>query len=125
MKLAIVRVRGMIGLRKEIKDTFKMLNLNKKNHCIILENNPSNLGMIKKVKDFVTWGVIDEETLKLVESKRKEINKKGEKVKQKFISLNPPKKGYGRKGIKAPFNISGALGNRKEKINDLLKRMIH
>ena len=41
-----------------------------------------------------------------------------------FFRLNPPIKGFGRKGIKKPFSLGGALGYRKEKINDLIKRML-
>jgi len=38
--------------------------------------------------------------------------------------LRPPRKGYERKGVKQPFSIGGALGNRREKINVLIKKMI-
>tara|TARA_Y100000310_G_scaffold275662_1_gene292307 strand:- start:76 stop:546 length:471 start_codon:yes stop_codon:yes gene_type:complete len=41
-----------------------------------------------------------------------------------FFKLTPPAKGFGRKGIKKAFSLGGALGYRKEKINDLIKRMI-
>ncbi len=113
-KLAIVRIRGQVRLKEEIADTLKMLNLNKKNHCAIVEDKPSVLGMIKKVKNYITWGIVNDETIKLLET-RKDNN---------HYRLNPPKGGFERKGIKFPFNQKGALGDRKEKINDLLKRMI-
>ena len=38
--------------------------------------------------------------------------------------LTPPKKGFGRQGIKKPYSIGGALGYRASDINDLLNRMI-
>tara|TARA_Y100000310_G_C20690729_1_gene822017 strand:- start:1257 stop:1730 length:474 start_codon:yes stop_codon:yes gene_type:complete len=41
-----------------------------------------------------------------------------------FFKLTPPSKGFGRKGIKKPFSMGGALGYRMNKINDLIKRMI-
>lgn len=113
-KIAVVRVRGLVKIRKDFVDTLKMLNLNQKNHCIIMENTPVNLGMIKKVKDFVTWGEVNEETIALLESRKK----------NKVYTLQPPKKGFGRKGIKMPFNKSGGLGYRGKKINELLKRMV-
>ena len=43
---------------------------------------------------------------------------------KKFFRLNPPAHGFDRKGIKVPYSLGGALGYRKEKINDLVKRMI-
>jgi len=43
---------------------------------------------------------------------------------KKVFRLSPPSKGFGKVGIKYPFVQKGALGNRKEAINLLLKRMI-
>ena len=59
-KLAVLRIRGKTGLTQDKKDTLKMLNLLNKNHCVILDDSPITVGMIKKVKDYVTWGEIDE-----------------------------------------------------------------
>ena len=125
-KIAIVRVRGDVNLKKTLKDTLKMLKLYRKNYCVIYDAKPSILGMVNKVKDYVTWGEIDQETLNLLIEKRgeKTKNKKGKELLKPFFRLAPPRKGFGRKGIKLPFHLSGALGNRKEKINDLIKRMI-
>ncbi len=115
-KIAIIRIRGGIGLKSGVKDTLDMLCLYRKNHCVIVNDTASILGMIKKIQSFVTWGFIDDETLKLLQ------DKKGKD--KKFFALSPPRKGYGRKGIKMPFKLGGALGDRKDKINDLIQRMI-
>jgi|PlaIllAssembly_1097288.scaffolds.fasta_scaffold354895_2 large subunit ribosomal protein L30 len=40
------------------------------------------------------------------------------------FKLSPPVKGYDRGGIKKPYSLGGALGYRKEKINELIERMI-
>ncbi len=120
-KLAIIRVRGGIRVRNEVEDTLRMLNIHRCNYCTVVPNNASFAGMAKKAKDYITYGEIDDETYKLLVSKKGE--KTGDKMKP-FFRLNPPKKGFGRKGIKMPFNISGALGYRGSKINDLIKRMI-
>ena len=139
-KIAVVLVRGMVKLSQPIKDTLKMLNLDRKNHCVVIANNPVNLGMIKKVKDYVTWGEINDETFnELVDKRGVEFNTRLNDTKKKytyktleingkkyrpFFALNPPRKGFGRKGIKLSFTVGGALGDRKEKINDLIKRML-
>ncbi|MBU1111156.1 MAG: uL30 family ribosomal protein [archaeon] len=139
--LAAVLVRGMNKVRTSVKDTLKMLNLNHTNQCVILNNSSINIGMLKKVKDYLTWGEIDDATLnELVEKcgeefKAREADSKGKikynkyfehngKKVNKTFRLNPPRKGFGRKGVKVPFTMSGGLGYRGEKINDLLKRMI-
>ncbi|MBU2637558.1 MAG: 50S ribosomal protein L30 [Nanoarchaeota archaeon] len=41
-----------------------------------------------------------------------------------FFKLCPPVKGFERKGIKMPFSLGGALGYRKDQINDLLEKML-
>ena len=110
-KIAVVRVRGQVRLHGTVRQTFKQLNLNRKNNCIIVDEK--SRGMINKVKDYVTWGEISDEVVALLK------NKKG-----KTYLLKPPKGGYGRKGVKVAFANGGALGNRNEKINDLIKRMV-
>lgn len=124
-KIAIIRVRGLTKIKKEIEDTLNMLRLYRKNFCVIVPSTPAYLGMINKVKDYITWGKIDDETEKLLIEKRGEKTKEeGKEVFKKFFRLSPPRKGFGRKGIKLPFSIGGGLGDRAEKINDILKRMI-
>ncbi|MEE9525238.1 MAG: uL30 family ribosomal protein [Candidatus Woesearchaeota archaeon] len=116
-KIAIVRIRGSVKLKKEVKDTLNMLKLYKQNSCVIVNASPSMLGMIKKVQSYITWGEVDEETASLLKEKRQEKDKK-------YFRLHPPRKGFERKGIKIPFKQGGALGPRGTKINDLIKRMI-
>jgi len=154
-RVAVVRIRGGIGLNKGVKDTLAMLRLHRKNGCVVVSNKPVFVGMIKKVKDYVTWGEIDEETFKILIKERGRLpgNKKltEEYVKEKlkvgydafvkdffdckkelkeipgvklFFRLKPPVRGFERQGIKKPFALGGALGYRKDKINDLIKRMI-
>ncbi|MEW5897052.1 MAG: 50S ribosomal protein L30 [Nanoarchaeota archaeon] len=139
-KLAVVMVRGLAKVRQPIRDTLLMLNLARKNHCVVVESNSVYQGMITKVKDFVTWGEIDENMLEELLAKRGELFKgrvsdsknkynynsfefNGKKYKKCF-RLNPPRKGFGRKGIKVSYRAGGALGYRGEKITDLLMRMI-
>lgn len=123
-KIAVIRIRGLKGIRKDIKDTLDMLKLHKKHFCVIVEKIPSNMGMVNKAKDYITWGEIKEEVLKELISKRAERNSKDPKRTKKFFRLNSPKKGFERKGIKVSFGKGGALGYRGEKINELLRKMM-
>lgn len=41
-----------------------------------------------------------------------------------FFKLSPPRFGFESKGTKKPFSLGGVLGYRKDKINDLIKRML-
>lgn len=140
-QLAAIRIRGLTMVNTKIQDTMKMLRLYKSNFCAVLPNTSIYTGMLKKAKDYITWGEIDDETFKMLVEKRGEqfngretdsknkikyndfvvINNK--KIKR-YFRLNPPRKGFGRKGIKHTFQQGGALGYRGAAINELIKRMI-
>jgi large subunit ribosomal protein L30 len=139
---AIIRLRGSINLRDEVKDTFKMMRMNRKMHCVVLKETDIIKGMLQKIKDWSTWGEVDEKVLKHLVEKRgrkagntrlskedaanviKALNEKGkipEGIKPVF-RLSPPSKGF-KKSIKQHYP-KGELGYRGKEINALLKRMI-
>ena len=120
----LIRVRGQVGVSKAVNDTLDMLKLYRRNFCSVHEATPSMMGMIKKAKDFITWGEVDGAVLKELIEKRAEPNPTDKTRTKSFFRLNSPAKGYGRKGIKKPFSAGGALGYRGSKINDLIKRMM-
>ena len=62
-KLAVIQVRGHINTPRPIRDAFRSLNLIRKNSCVVLNNSKEVLGTLVKIKDYVTWGEIDEGTL--------------------------------------------------------------
>jgi large subunit ribosomal protein L30 len=118
MKLALIRLRGKTGVRKDISDTLVMLNLPCVNSCVVVEKNSGTEGMIRKCKDFLTWGEISDETIDKMKSYGRQQNKRT------VYHLRPPIGGFERKGIKKPFSQGGALGYRGERINDLIRRML-
>jgi large subunit ribosomal protein L30 len=121
--IAAVRIRGLARVPGEIKDTLQMLNLHKNNFCSVYKDTPSIRGMLQKTKDYVTYGIIDYNLYtQLVQKRAEEDVKKG--CMKKFFRLHPPRKGYGRKGVKVPYGNSGALGDRKNEMKDLLVRML-
>lgn len=121
VKLAIIRIRGTDDVNTKIADTMVMLKLLKKHVCSIYEDKPEIRGMAERCKDYVTFGEIDDDTYKLLVEKRA-VKVEG-KV-QNYFHLQPPRGGFGKRGIKAPFTQKGALGYRGAKINDLIKKMI-
>jgi large subunit ribosomal protein L30 len=153
--IAIIRIRGRAGVNKKVNDTLDMMRLYKQNGCVIVPNNPQYLGMIKRAKDYITWGEIDKETFTLLLNKRgkvarnkpltegyleKHLKKDMKSFVEEFFNfkiklrdvpglklyfrLTPPVKGFERVGIKKPFSMGGSLGYRKNKINELIRRMI-
>jgi large subunit ribosomal protein L30 len=117
-KIAVISVRGVVNAKGEMIDTLKMLKLHRKNVLAVFNKTDATLGMIKKVKDYVTYGEIDDAFDKMLAEKRPDDYAKG------FFRLSPPKGGFERKGIKKAFTIGGALGYRGDKMKDLIKRMM-
>ena len=115
--IAVIRIRGDAGVRSDIKNTLQRLKLTDKNNCVLLKETPDMLGMLKKVKDYITWGKIDDAT------KKELITKRGNEGTTVF-RLHPPRGGFERKGIKKTYRIGGVLGDRKEKINELIIKML-
>lgn len=114
-KIAVIRIRGDANRSPDKMKTLHLLNLGRKHNCVVLDETPIIVGMLKKVHDCVTWGYVKQETIDLLSTKRK--------VKGKIYLLNPPRKGFERKGIKVPYSLGGALGPR-DNIDELIKRMI-
>lgn len=151
---AVIRIRGDIGLSKELRYAMKLLRLTRVNHLVLVKEGESNKYSINKVRDYVSYGEIDAATLEKLIEKRGRItgNKrldeeflKKNKIKsfkelaEQIISgkktlmdfkikpvfrLGPPRKGFERRGIKKSYNIGGALGYRAADINKLILRMI-
>ena len=65
-----VRIRGTVGVNKDIADTMDMLRLTRINHAVLINENQSYKGMLLKAKDYITWGEIDLETLTLLIDRR-------------------------------------------------------
>lgn len=121
--IAVIRVRGKINRTAAVKETLQRLHLHRQNYCTLVPDTSSVMGMVHKVKDFVTWGVIDDALAQKLKSAYERKDHRKNKPK-KFFRLNPPRKGFGRQGIKTPYSMSGALGNRGEAISNLLERMM-
>ncbi|NYZ79993.1 50S ribosomal protein L30 [Candidatus Micrarchaeota archaeon] len=144
---AAIRIRGKVDTRGDIEDTMCMMNLKKVNNCVVLPDNETSRGMLQKTKDYITYGEMAFETyekmlmkwgrttvggrvnadyLKEKKVTAKELFEGKTKYKDAGIKqpfrLHPPRKGF--KSTKRPFTMKGDLGYRKEKINDLIERMI-
>lgn len=142
--IAAIRIKGRVEIPKEIEDTLYLLRLRKKFVCSLYPKEKQIIGMLEKVKAYVSYGEINEKTLEILirERGRKKGNKKlseeevkkviqelkkGKKLKEinfvkPFFRLAPPKGGF-KKSMKLlwPQGIKGYIG---EKINDLILAMI-
>ena len=151
--LFVIRIRGGVDAQKTVEATLTMLRMERNNYATILKESPSYKGMLRKVKDYVTWGEPDVETVKLLlETRGKLVG--DEKVTEEalkslgyesieklaaaivageveFSQLNGikpffrmhPPKKGFKRTVKRPYKDKGELGYRGEAINELVKRM--
>lgn len=150
---AVIRIRGRAGVNKDVAQTLKYLRLTRVNHLVLLPKNSYVEGMLKKAKDYITWGEIDRETLLELLQKRGRL--KGDKPldieylqKNKFSNFEEladailekkvnysklpdikpvfrlnPPRG-GYRNTKRSVKEDGDLGYRQKEINKLIKRMM-
>jgi large subunit ribosomal protein L30 len=157
MKLAVIRVRGGVRAREAINKTLNYLRLDRVNHCVVVDDTSSNVGMIRKAKDYITWGTPSAASLSAMLRKRGRLV--GDRpVTDAYVSestegrhatvesfagawasgaesldalpdlkpvfrLHPPRKGH-KGSVKQGVAVGGALGDRKERIDELIERMI-
>jgi large subunit ribosomal protein L30 len=119
VKIAAMRIKGQFAVAEGFKSTFEMLGIARKNSCVILEDTPNNMGMIKKVKDFIAYGEISKEVLDKLMKKKEPISKT-----ESQMVFNLPNPIGGFKHIKKGYNEGGDLGYRGKEINALLERII-
>ncbi len=92
--MAVVRIRGRVDIKPDIRYTLDMLHIRRKFWATIVPLTPSYRGMLYKVKDYTTYGEIDRETLESLLRNRAELSKGGRlsdewlKDNTKFSSVN-------------------------------------
>ena len=137
---AVIRISGLVEVASTIEETLFRMRLRRKYTLVLLPATQETDLLLKKVRNFVAYGDIDAETLaaliqkrgQLISSKKKvdfaeaavQIGKKSlEDLGLKpFFRLHPP-----RGGIDARLHAGvkkGVLGNNKDKINVLIRRML-
>ncbi len=107
--IAVVRIRGEVGINPDIRDCLNLMKLHRKHRLIIAKNTPSMRGMIKKVKDYCTFGEIDAETLEEILTKR-----------AKLPGNKDLTEAYVKKTIKSDIkSFSKAMSEGKSNLKDL------
>lgn len=149
-----MKVRGTIRAQREARETLDMLHLARSNHAVLVDNRPSFLGMLKRVRSYVTWGEVSKETVAMLLKERGKLvgNKKltdeyAQKVGYKSLDeladavasckvehwklpgVQPvfrlhPPKKGFKGKTKKSYSAGGEAGYRGERINELIKRMV-
>jgi len=154
MTFAVIRVRGQPDVNRDIEYTMGLLGLTRVNHCVVVPENASTKGMLQMIKDYCTWGEINQDTLTAMIRMRgrlagdKEITDDYLKEKSDFATVEDLSKAIiennykmrdveavkpvfrlhppikGYEGNKRSYQNGGALGYRGETINDLVNRLL-
>ena len=139
--IIVIRISGLVEVPEKVQETLFRMRLRRKYSAIILQETVETGKLLKKVRNFTAFGKLNKETLIELLAKRAKFT--GKKVdakaladsieKQKllditslgikpFFRLHPPRKGIDTK-VHFPIR-KGVLGDNKEKINDLVRRML-
>ena len=149
----IIRLKGGVNTKPQIKDTLRMLRLNQINHCVVVDENPHYRGMIQIVKDYVAFGKISADALATILEGRGRLTG-GERLTDDYVAkssayktigefaaavvdgkaklsdlpgLNPVFRLHpprkGHAGLKRTYQQGGALGNYGEEISVLVEKM--
>lgn len=139
--ILVIRISGQVNISDKVKETLRRLNLRRKYSAVLLHPNNENLKLLKKIRDYVSYGEIDKATLAELISKRARPLEKNKKVEAEkiipelekkslkslgfrpFFRLHPPRGGI---DSKKHFGVTkkAVLGDNKNKINELLRRML-
>jgi len=141
--IALIRIHGLIKVKQNVEETLNRLKLRKKYACVLVNETPELLGMINEVKDFIAFGKVDEKMItELIKNRGRKIGDSKARISEAdaqkaskeilsgksleeskikpFFALHPA-----RGGIDTKHHFpKGVLGNHKDKINELIERML-
>lgn len=135
-----IRISGMVKIPKVVEEGLYRARLRRKYSAVLLKETEENHKLLKKLRNYVAYGKIDTKTLAELLSKRAQPLKKDEKIDAEKVMKDIDKKPLSELGIKPFFRLhpprkgieskkhagvgKGVLGDNKEKINDLVRRML-
>lgn len=68
--ILLVRLRSDVNVTKRVRDTLGYLNLTRVNHATIVPDTPEYHGMVNKVRDHITFGTVDAQTVEKLLTER-------------------------------------------------------
>ncbi len=138
--ILVIRISGDVEIPLKVKEALFRLRIRRKYTATIIEDTKENQDLLQFLRNFIAFGKIDKETLSLLIEKRSIPIKKGKKIVPADVAEQIAKKGLAESDIKPYFRLhpprggidtkfhfpirKGVLGDNKEKINDLVRRML-
>ncbi|MBS3071788.1 hypothetical protein J4408_02255 [Candidatus Pacearchaeota archaeon] len=136
-----IRISGLVEMQTKVEETLFRTRLRRKYAAVLLKPTAENQKLLLKLRNFIAYGDINKETLALLIQKRGMPKVKGKKIDvdkvieslekknfndleiKPFFRLHPPRGGIDSKNH---FGTSrkAVLGDNKNAINDILRRML-
>ena len=142
---AIIRIVGHVKVSVDLKETLYRMHAHKKYTLVLFPSVPATDTLLQTVRNFTAYGEIDAKTLTAllvaraqpIDKKKKIDEKTAEIMAEQLLSEKKTLTDYGLKpffrlhpprgGIDARLHFpkkKGVLGDNKEEINDLIRRML-
>lgn len=139
--ILIIRISGMVNMTEKMQETLYRIKLRRKYAAVLLQLTTNNIKLLRRIRNHVAYGNINREALIELIKKRAQPKDKSKKINSEkvleqlekgnlgsldikpFFRLHPPRGGIDAKNH---FGTSkkAVLGDNKEKINDLVRRML-
>ncbi len=69
-RIAVIRLRGLPDTPPDVEHTLRLLRLRRRYSCVVIDDRPEYVGMLKVAENWITWGEIDADTLALLLRRR-------------------------------------------------------
>lgn len=139
--IIVIRINGMVGMNSDMQEALFRMRLRRKYAAVLIKPTPENMKLIQKVRNFISFGDISKETLVELIKKRAQPISKGAKIDAEKIAAEVESKGLENLGLKPFFRLhpprggieskvhagtrkKAVLGDMKDKINELVRRML-
>ncbi|MBI3334621.1 uL30 family ribosomal protein [Candidatus Pacearchaeota archaeon] len=137
--ILVIRIAGLVKIPYDVQDALFRMRLRRKYSAVLIKDTSETRKLLAHVRNTVAFGKLNkEDTILLLEQRGRASNKKPFDAKKiadqldkksleelgikPFFRLHPP-----RGGIEARIHYpigKGVLGDHKEKIGELLRRML-
>ncbi|PIN90840.1 hypothetical protein COU60_00665 [Candidatus Pacearchaeota archaeon CG10_big_fil_rev_8_21_14_0_10_34_76] len=137
--ILVIRISGIVKVSDKIEESMNRINLRRKYSATLIEDTPENRMLLTKIRNFVAFGDADDKLLEELIEKRGESTER-KKIDAKEVVGNLAKKGLKSQGMKPFFRLhpprggidskkhfgvdKGVLGDHKDKIGNLVRRML-
>lgn len=138
--IVVIRISGHVDKTQAQEETLFRMRLRKKFTAVLLKPTPQTKKLLQKVRNFVAYGDIDSQTLKMLVENRGLSAEPGKKIDVEKVVTGVETKSLSQLGLKPYFRLhpprggidsklhfgtkKGVLGDNKAEINKLIRRML-